>query len=164
MTVDDDLRSLSTAYAAAVDGLDGAAFAALFTGDGELWVPDPRRGPDPIHRRSGRAELERIPAGLARYHVTHHTVWSTRYAVTGGEATGEVTGVAHHLAADGDGPGDRATGRAVDDGPGTDTVWYLRYEDAYRRTGSGWRIARRALHLRDLEVRAVARLGPGRRP
>ncbi len=156
MTDVDDLRSLATAYADAVDTLDGAAFAALFTEDGELWVPDPTPGSGPVHRRSGAAALERIPAGLARYHVTHHTVSSTRYTVDGDEATGEVTGVAHHLAADP--PGAEARVGA----PGTDTVWYLVYRDRYRRTASGWRIARRSLHLRDLEVRPVDHLGPGR--
>jgi len=68
--------------------------------------------------------------------------------------TGEIVGVAHHLGA---GAGTTGSERA-----GTDTIWYLRYSDTYRRTADGWRIARRALYLRGIEERPVARLGPGR--
>ena len=35
-------------------------------------------------------------------------------------------------------------------------------EAGYRRTPEGWRIARRALSLRGLEVRPLDHLGPGR--
>jgi ketosteroid isomerase-like protein len=174
MTDADRLRALSLAYAAAVDALDGEAFAALFTGDGELWVPDPSRGPEPTVCRSGADRLRRIPSGLARYHVTHHRVGPAEYVVTGDSATGEVTGVAHHLTAsvadpaDPSHPADPAhpTGApsASAAGPGVDTVWFLRYEDRYRRGDDGWRIARRSLHLRWIEERPVARVGPARAP
>jgi hypothetical protein len=75
--------------------------------------------------------------------------------VEDGTATGEVVGVAHHLAADPgtDGP----------DGPGgLDTVWYLRYVDRYVRVGGRWLLARRALHRRGIEERRIAHVGPGR--
>lgn len=146
------LRRLSDGYAAAVDALDGGAFADLFTEDGELWVPDVTRGGDPVVRRAGREALARIPAGLARYHATCHGVGRADFAVDGETATGDVTGVAHHLSA----------GPSGGDGPGTDTIWHLRYVDTYRRTGDGWRIARRALHLRGTEERPLPRTGPGR--
>jgi hypothetical protein len=71
--------------------------------------------------------------------------------VTGDTATGEVTGVAHHLRVDVDGH----------DG-GTDVIWHLRYVDEYVDTGGAWRIVRRVLHLRGIEERAVPRLGPER--
>jgi len=71
--------------------------------------------------------------------------------VAGRTATGAVTGVAHHLVADGD----------ADDG-GVDVIWYLRYVDGYVATDDGWCIARRVLHLRGIEERPVRRLGPGR--
>jgi len=155
----DELRALVLGYATAVDTLDGPGFAGLFTEDGELWVPDPTRGPDPVVCRAGAEALGRIPSGLARYRSTHHVVWSATYDRDddGGDdgAIGVVSGVAHHLAATPDGP-------AGAEGPGTDTVWYIRYEDRYRRTVDGWRIARRALHLRGLEVRQLSHLGPGR--
>ena len=155
MTDEEALRALAVGYAAAVDTLDGPAFAALFCEDGELWVPDTSRGPEPTVCRSG-ASLGAIPGALARYHSTCHAVWSVGYSVDVDEATGEIRGVAHHFGAAG---GDQV---ARPFGPGTDTIWYLRYVDAYRRTPDGWRIARRALHLRDLEVRTVRVLGPGR--
>jgi len=171
------LRALSLGYAAAVDALDGRAFADLFTGDGELWVPDPSRGPEPTVRRSGADQLRRIPSGLARYHVTHHRVGPAVYVVTGDSATGEVTGVAHHLTAstadpaapadpaDPPDPADpSAAATASAGGPGVDSVWYLRYEDRYRREDDGWRIARRSLHLRWIEERPVGRVGPARAP
>jgi len=147
----EDLRRLSTGYASAVDSLDGAAFAALFTPDGELWVPDVRHSRDATICRSGRGSLAAVPSGLARYHRTCHGVGATDYVVDGDRATGTVRTVAHHLAA------------AGPTGGGTDTVWYLTYDDEYRRTTDGWRIARRVLCLHEVEERTVAHLGPARR-
>ena len=155
MTDQDALRALSAGYAAAVDALDGDGFAALFTGDGELWVPDRPAGTEPTVCRSGHGALARIPSGLARYHATHHRVGPAVYTVDGDSASGEVAGVAHHLTAAGP-PG------AADGGPGTDTVWFLVYRDDYRRVGGRWRIARRALHLRWVEERSVEHVGPPR--
>ena len=71
------------AYADAVDALDGAAFAALFTEDGELWVPGPRPGSGPVDRRSGAPALARIPSGLARYHGPTTAVGARPYTVDG---------------------------------------------------------------------------------
>jgi SnoaL-like domain len=162
------LRALSLGYAAAVDALDGDAFAALFTEDGELWVPDPSQGPEPTVCRSGADRLRRIPSGLAHFHVTHHRVGPADYVVTGDSATGEVTGVAHHLTAsvaDPAGPaGASGAPTASAESPGVDAVWFLRYEDRYRSEGGEWRIARRALHLRWIEERPVERVGPARAP
>jgi len=152
------LRGLSLGYAAAVDGLDGGAFASLFTGDGELWVPDVTVGHEPTVCRSGTAALSRIPSGLARYHATHHRVGLATYVLDGDTATGEVAGVAHHLTAS-----DPSRGALAGGGPGTDTIWYLDYRDRYRRGDDGWRITRRELHLRWIETRALPHVGPGRR-
>ena len=148
----DALRRIAVGYAAAVDTLDGTAFADLFTPDGELWVPRPGGDGTPTARRAGRTQLEEIPSGLARYHATHHGVFGTTYDVDGAAASGAVVGVAHHLAAD----------RDVGSSGGIDTIWYLRYDDDYVRVGGRWLLARRALHLRDVEERRVGRLGPGR--
>ena len=147
----DAVSALAPGYAAAVDALDGAAFADLFTDDGELWVPDLAAGGAPTIRRAGRVQLLAIPSGLARYHVTHHAVRRSIYEVSGRTAIGEVTGVAHHLLASDD----------ADDG-GVDVIWYLRYVDEYVDTDGGWRIGRRVLHLRGIEERPVPHLGPGR--
>ena len=158
MTPDHDLRGLSLAYAAAVDTLDGPGFAALFTSDGELWVPDPSTGGAPTICRSGHEALARIPSGLARYRSTRHRVGTATYAVDGATATGEISGVAHHLRTTADGPGLPAP----DGLPGTDTIWYLRYLDDYRLEAGVWRIARRALHLDRVEERPVGHVGPAR--
>lgn len=146
-----DVSVLALGYAAAVDAMDGVAFADLFTDEGELWVPDLAAGGAPTIRRAGREQLLAIPSGLARYHATHHAVRESTYEVSGRTATGDVTGVAHHLLAAGD----------PDDG-GVDVIWYLRYVDEYVTTDGGWRIGRRVLHLRGIEERRVLRLGPGR--
>jgi hypothetical protein len=161
MTDLDDLRCLSTGYAAAVDALDGDAFAALFTTDGELWVPDVSRSTVPTIRRAGVEELRRIPRGLARYHSTCHRVGATSYEFDASTATGVVIGVAHHFTATAS-VTTAAVAAGRDGGPGVDTIWYLRYEDAYRREAGGWRIARRELHLRWVEERSVDHIGPGR--
>ena len=42
---------------------------------------------------------------------------------------------------------------------GTDTVWFIRYHDTYRSTDSGWRFARRELHLQWVEERPIAAPG-----
>jgi len=157
MTDLDDLRHLSTGYAAAVDALDGDAFAALFTPEGELWVPDVSRGTEPTIRRAGTEELRRIPAGLARYHSTNHRIGATTYELRGDTAVGTVIGEAHHLAAS-----SGTVDAGQNGGPGVDTIWYLRYEDEYARETVGWRIARRSLHLQSIEVREVVQIGPGR--
>ena len=143
---------MALGYAAAVDALDGAAFADLFTADGELWVPRPGGDGTPTVRRAGRAQLEQIPSGLARYHATHHAALGATFDVDDGTATGDVAGVAHHLGAapDDDGPG------------GLDTIWYLRYADHYVRADGRWLLTRRALHLRAVEERRVGLLGPRR--
>jgi ketosteroid isomerase-like protein len=148
--VEASLAGLALGYAAAVDALDGSAFADLFTDDGELWVPDLAAGGEPTIRRVGRGQLERIPSGLARYHATHHAVRAATYEVAGDTATGEVLGVAHHLLA-----------TEGHDG-GTDVTWLLRYVDDYVDLGGRWRIGRRVLHLRGIEERAVSHFGPGR--
>jgi hypothetical protein len=40
----------------------------------------------------------------------------------------------------------------------TDLVWYLRYDDEYRRAESGWLLARRALTIDAIETRPARRL------
>ncbi len=174
----DVLRTLSTRYAEAVDALDGSAFAALFTADGELWVPDRAQGHLPAVCFKGTEALERIPDGLARYHSTRHEVGEATYDIDGdsGWATGEVHGIAHHLRVDSDGSDSHVADSHVGDSPvadgpamadladppGTDVIWYIRYVDDYVRSDLGWRISRRLLHLDRVEERALDHLGPSR--
>ncbi|HEV3366806.1 MAG TPA: nuclear transport factor 2 family protein [Acidimicrobiales bacterium] len=158
------LRALSTAYAAAVDACDGAMLTSLFVPEGELVVPNYPDDLRPTITRKGHEALRRLPDGLRRYHRTFHQVSNHNYAIEGDRATGKVLCVAHHVT----GAGGRAEdGRADDGRAGTDTVWFIRYVDEYRRTGAGWRIERRQLHLLWVEERPVAVLGaapPGRGP
>jgi len=146
------LLALSVAYAACADARDGEGLAALFTEDGALVVPRPPSELRPVIVRSGHDALAEVATLLGRYERTFHLVSTPRFEVDGDEATGEVPCVAHHVSAPAD-PG--AAGPA-----GTDTVWFIRYRDQYRRTGSTWRIVRRELHLQWVEEHPVSVLGP----
>ena len=146
------LYELALGYAAAADALDGPGYAAVFTDDGELVVPDLHASDGPTVVRAGREKLVRTPSGLAGYRRTHHAVWSADYDVDGDRATGIVTGVAHHLTPD---TAEGATG-------GLDAVWYLRYVDEYVHSGAGWLLCRRTLEVRDIEERRIRHVGPGR--
>jgi hypothetical protein len=143
------LRALSASYAAAADARDGERFAALFAPGAELVVPDYPRDLRPVVVRSGD-ELRRIPVTLGRYLRTLHQVTDWEFAAADGavSATGIVGCVAHHVRRSDDPAGP----------PGTDTVWYLRYCDEYRRVGGAWRFGRRELHLRWVEERPVSAL------
>jgi hypothetical protein len=169
---EDQLRALSLAYADAADWRDGAAMAALFVADGALVVPDVPTDVNPVITVQGQEALQRVPGALRRYRRTFHLVGATSFVMDGDRATGEVQCVAHHLTptdgaegADGaDGADSGAAGRdAGGSGPdraGTDTVWFIRYRDQYRRTGRDWRFVRRELHLQWVEEHPVSVLGP----
>jgi hypothetical protein len=150
--VEDELRRLSTAYAFAADAGDGARFAALFVEDGELVVPNFPTDLRPVVTRAGHEALARIPEALGRYDRTFHVVGGAELSVQGDEASGVVQCLAHHLI--------RGDDRSAGDGrAGTDVVWFIRYRDRYRDTGSGWRFVRRVLHLEWVEERPVSVLG-----
>jgi hypothetical protein len=144
----EELRWLSTEYGAAADGRDGERFARLFVADGELVVPNFPEELRPVITRSGYDSLRRVPDGLRVYVRTFHQMSDHRYVLDGTTATGTVLCVAHHASA--------AEGRS---GGGTDTVWFIRYHDTYRSTDSGWRFARRELHLQWVEERSIAAPG-----
>jgi hypothetical protein len=141
----EELRALSTEYATAADERDGERFAGLFVEGGELVVPNLPDDPRPVLIRSGHQALRRVPEMLRRYDRTFHLVSNHRYHLEDETASGEVQCVAHHVTA-----GDRPA-----DGEGTDTLWFIRYRDDYRRTGSGWRFVRRELHLQWIEEHRV---------
>ena len=149
--------ALATGYAAAVDALDGPAFADLFTPDGELWVPDPRVGGEPTICRAGRDRLARIPSGLARYHATRHAVWADhlRRRRRAGHRRGRRGWPTTWP------PATRGGGR---DGHRDRHVWYLALRGRLPAgPAAGWRIARRSLHLPRHRGPAVAppRARPG---
>lgn len=152
------LLDLSVAYAAAADARDGEGLASLFVDGGELVVPAFPSDLRPVVTRSGHDALVKVAGLLGRYHRTFHVVSNTRFGVDGDQATGEVQCVAHHVTA-ADAP-DGAAAPAVGGAVGTDTVWFIRYRDRYRRTGGVWRFVRRELHLQWVEERPVTALGP----
>ena len=150
------LRSLSTAYAAAADARDGEGLASLFVGDGALVVPSFPSDLRPVVTRRGHDALVQVAEMLRRYDRTFHLVTNHRFAVEGDTASGEVQCVAHHVSL----TGGRPDGDPVDAGPAaTDTVWFIRYFDRYRRSGAGWRFERRELHLQWVEEHPVAVFG-----
>ncbi len=154
------LLALSLAYAAAADRRDGDGLAALFVPDGELVVPDYPDDLRPVLVRSGHDAIGRIPGRLAHYAHTVHLVAGHRFTVDGDTATGEVDCVAHHVTSTPP-PEPSVPIDAGRPAPGaTDTVWFIRYGDRYRRSGEGWLIVRRELHLLWVEERPVARVGP----
>jgi SnoaL-like domain len=146
-----ELRTLSDAYAAAVDNRDGDGFASLFLPDGELIAPDVRGDLSPVFSRKGRDRLRHVLDGLDRYRHTFHEVTTTRYEVGDETASGRIWCTAHHVTAD-------ETDQVPP--PGTDTIWAIRYADDYQRTSEGWRIARRVLHLLWISERPVLQIGP----
>jgi uncharacterized protein (TIGR02246 family) len=150
--IEEELRDLSTEYAAAADERDGQRFAGVFTPDGELVVLRPQDQHRPVSTRSGRQQLAESTDALSRYARTFHQVSNHRYRIGDGEAWGEVLCTAHHASLT---PGESDPGAAT----GTDVVWVIRYRDTYRHTGPAWRIARRELHLQWVEERPI--VAPG---
>lgn len=142
--IEEELRDLSTEYAAAADQRDGQRFAGVFTPDGELVVLRPQDQHRPVSTRSGRDQLAESTDALSHYARTFHQISNHRYRIGDGEAWGEVLCMAHHALA---GPGGSDAG--------TDVVWVIRYRDTYRDTGPAWRIARRELHLQWVEERPI---------
>jgi hypothetical protein len=141
------LLDLSIRYAATVDRRDGDGFSRLFEPEGELMVPAYPDDLRPVVRRKGRAELRRIPSALDGYAVTFHQVSNPHFRIEGDDAAGSVQCVAHHI-----------TGEAGD-GEAVDVVWFIRYDDTYRREKGRWRFRRRVLHLQWVEQHRVERVG-----
>lgn len=144
-----DLAELIARYAAHVDSREFDEVVNLFTEDAELVVPDPPDHLGPRHRHAGRAAIGSVLDGVAAFPLTRHTLAGELFQQGEGpdDATGRVTGIAHHLA-------ERAPGEA------TDLVWHLRYKDLYRRSAGVWRIAARSVTIDWIEVRPVRRWHP----
>jgi hypothetical protein len=120
-----DLRHLVDSYAVGCDRRDIDILRSCFLDGAMITV----HRSDKPSQMTAPADLERIPTGLARYDQTFHFVGNHRVVVDGDEATGDTYCIAHHLT-----------------GP-DDFVMHIRYEDTYRRTADGWKIATRDLRL-----------------
>lgn len=122
-------RQLVIDYARATDRLEGPAAAALFTEDGQLEMPGGRS-------YRGRAEIARRITEQPQQQVSRHVL--TNIAIephTADRAAGSMLLTIYR------GQRPEAGGPVTLDGP------YLvgEYEDEYRHTAEGWRIARRRL-------------------
>lgn len=140
------LSALVHGYAAAVDDGDVDAVVDLFTPDGELVLPNPPDVLTPVRRHRGPDAIRAALAVVATVGRTHHGIDSEVYR-DGAEpnvAHGRIGATAHHWS------------RGADEV--TDLVWYLRYDDDYRRTESGWLLTRRALTIDAIETRPVRRI------
>jgi ketosteroid isomerase-like protein len=128
-----ELHELVERYAQAVDRADGNAVAALFADDGvlALWM-DPQSDVQ-TGERVGPEQIATVGDSLRRYVATHHTISSHTSNVDGMHASGETLCVAHHV--------EDSHGRRKD------RVLYIRYVDAFTRTGGGWRFTRREVHV-----------------
>jgi ketosteroid isomerase-like protein len=141
-----ELSALVHRYAAAVDDRDIEAVVELLTPDAELVLPTPPDVLTPVQAYRGadgiRAALDAVTA-VGR---THHSIDSEVYrgAAEDDVAHGRIGGTAHHWTRHHD--------------TITDLVWYLRYDDDYRRTASGWLIGRRTLTIDAIETRPARRM------
>jgi len=141
-----ELSALVHRYAAAVDDRDTDAVVELLTADAELVLPNPPDVLTPARVHRGRDAIRSALAAVTGAGRTHHSVDSEVYraGAEGVVAHGRIGATAHHWSRQHDGI--------------TDLVWYLRYDDDYRRTGSGWLIARRTLTIDAIETRPARRL------
>jgi ketosteroid isomerase-like protein len=141
-----DLSALVHSYAAGVDDRDIEAVVELLTPDAELILPNPPDVLTPVHTHRGADAIRTALAAVTIVGRTHHSIDSEIYR-GGAEhdvAHGRIGGTAHHWSRQHD--------------TITDLVWYLRYDDDYRRTESGWLLTRRALTIDAIETRPARRL------
>ena len=140
------LTDLVHRYAAGVDDRQFDSVAELFTDTAELMLPEPPAALDPVHRHCGHAAIRTAIAAVAATIRTEHAIVGEVFDAgpQPDSARGRIACVAHHWSQHGD--------------QLTDVVWHLRYDDEYRRTDAGWRIAHRVLTINAIETRPVRRL------
>jgi len=140
------LTDLVHRYAAGVDDRQFDAVAQLFTETAELMLPEPPAALNPVHRHCGHAAIRTAIAAVAATIRTEHAIVGEVFDAgpQPDSARGRIACVAHHWSQYGD--------------QLTDVVWHLRYDDEYRRTDAGWRIAHRVLTINAIETRPVRRL------
>ena len=140
------LTDLVHRYAAGVDDRQFDAVAQLFTETAELMLPEPPAALNPVHRHCGHAAIRTAIAAVAATIRTEHAIVGEVFdaGLRPDSARGRIACVAHHWSQYGD--------------QLTDVVWHLRYDDEYRRTDAGWRIAHRVLTINAIETRPVRRL------
>ncbi|MDX1736472.1 MAG: nuclear transport factor 2 family protein [Halioglobus sp.] len=120
-----EIERLMYLYARCADHKDYDGFAGVFCDDAVFEY----RG----HEVSPLDAICELMHNLEKYPVTQHRVQNVLYDVDEDRAVGETYCLASHLLASGDGA------EKVD--------MAIVYADELRRTGDGWRIARRAFNL-----------------
>ena len=141
-----ELSAVVHRYAAAVDDRDIDAAVELFTAEAELLLPNPPEVLTPVRAHRGGDAIRAALGAVTGVGRTQHSIDSEVYR-NGAEADvahGRIGGTAHHWSRQHDGI--------------TDLVWYLRYDDEYRRTPAGWLITRRTLTIDAIETRPTRRL------
>lgn len=129
-----ELRQLGYRYARAADRRDYEAFRDVFTNDGRVAGYDGDVASDaPTFEMVGVDEICKGMQGLDQYDRTFHFVGNQLVEIDGDTATGETYCVAHHL--------------YDHDGVQMNYTMFIRYQDHYRRTEQGWRVAERLLAL-----------------
>ena len=129
-----ELRQLAYRYARAADRRDYEAFREVFTSDGRVaGVPGDAFPGEPTFEMVGHEDICKGMRGLDRYDKTFHFVGNQLIDLDGDAATGETYCVAHHL--------------YEQDGVRMNYTMFIRYQDRYRRTERGWRLAERLLNL-----------------
>lgn len=127
------IRDLIDAYAHHADRREPEAQAAVFAEDGQvrLFQGDPTTH-EPEQVITGRANLaETFDHLIRQYDATTYLNGQSTVSVDGDTASAESYCLAHHLTQE---QGERVL-----------IVMAIRYLDVFRRTGEGWRIARRDL-------------------
>ncbi len=140
------LSALVHRYAAGVDDRDIDGVVELLSPEAELVLPNPPDVLTPVQAHHGHDEIRVALTAVSAVGRTHHSIDSEVYR-GGAErdvAHGRIGGTAHHWSRHHD---------AI-----TDLVWYLRYDDDYRRTESGWLLTRRALTIDAIETRPARRM------
>jgi 3-phenylpropionate/cinnamic acid dioxygenase small subunit len=140
------LSDLVHRYAAGIDERQFDSVTELFTEAAEMILPEAPATLNPVHRHCGHAAIRTAIEAVAATIRTEHAIIGEVYD-TGSQpdiARGRIACVAHHWSHHGD--------------QLTDVVWHLRYDDEYRLTDAGWRIAHRALTINAIETRPMRRV------
>ncbi len=141
-----DLRDLAVRYALAVDSLDPAMLAGLFTAEGTLRG----HGQAGVRYRGADGFAQMIEQVRASFMKTMHNVFNQTYdRAEDGTVTGHVTGIASHILPPDEGAADW-----------TLLDFAMRYHDRYAREAGQWKFADRQLEVVWVETRKVGPFSP----
>lgn len=148
----EELLDLIHRYACHADNKEIVDLAGLFTEDGVLMVPDPPRTLLPESKFKGRQQIADRCAALRTITATMHAIVGHTFFTIDASARGSndphveetellrgsVSCIANHV-------------RTRNSGEHVNTVWYLIYDDVYRRVGGRWYIQERRARIKWIE-------------